>query len=368
MQAVQSVLSQVETPQPKPEAVEEKWSICDPLEPSNWDSLLTGHANASAFHTQGWARVLHDTYGHIPLYFSRFANGRLTDLLPVMEVRSRLTGRRGVSLPFTDFCEPLTSSLPIRARLHDLAVEYGQKCGWKYLECRSNASWNDRQDAAESVSFHGHVIQLEKNEDALVKQLEGGVRRGIRKAQACGLRVEFETSLEAMRIFYNLHCKTRKRHGLPPQPFRFFANISRHLMQKGHGFLALTTFNEKPIAALVFLHHGREALYKFGASDYEFQNLRPNNIALWRGILHCAALGCARLHLGRTSLANEGLRRFKLGFGASEETMVCRKYDFTRQSFVRDVDRAETWMNNVWRCFPVPALRLAGEAIYPHLS
>lgn len=292
----------------------------------------------------------------------------MTDLFPVMEVSSRVTGRRGVCLPFTDFCEPLTSSLSVSARLHDLAMEHGRKRGWKYFECRSSSSWNHQADAVESISFHGHVIALDRNEQTLVKQLEGGVRRGIKKAQASGLRVEFETSAEAMRIFYGLHCKTRKRHGLPPQPYRFFANIAQHLMQKDNGFVAMTLYNGKPIAALVFLHHRREALYKFGASDYEFQNLRPNNLALWEGLKHCAALGSTRLHLGRTSLANEGLRRFKLGFGASEETMVCRKYDFSTHSFVKDVDRAETWMNKVWRCFPIAALRLAGEAIYPHLS
>jgi len=49
-------------------------------------------------------RVLRETYGHVPLYAARFAGGQLEGLLPLMEVSSPFTGRRGVSLPFTDFC------------------------------------------------------------------------------------------------------------------------------------------------------------------------------------------------------------------------------------------------------------------------
>ena len=103
------------------------------------------------------------------------------------------------------------------------------------------------------------------------------------------------------------------------------------------------------MAAAVFLHQGRQALYKFGASDYGFQHLRPNNLVMWEGIRQCAARGCGRLHFGRTSLANEGLRRFKLGFGAREEEIKYCKYDFRAGRFVTDVDRAEGWFNRVFR-------------------
>jgi Acetyltransferase (GNAT) domain len=365
---VQTVLSAVE-PSSHATAVapHEKWSICNPLEHRDWDTLLASHAQASVFHTRGWAQVLHETYGHAPFYFHRLAGSELSDLLPVMEVNSLLTGRRCVSLPFSDFCHPIISSRQTSAHLHDLAAQHGRERGWKYLDCRSDAPWSEGPEAPFSVSFHGHVIRPDAAE-VLIEAFDGSVRRGIRKAETAGLTVELETSLQAMRTFYHFHCKTRKRHGLPPQPFRFFENIARYLLQPGKGFIATTFLKTKPIASLVFLHHGCQALYKFGASDHAFQHLRPNNLAMWKGIKHCAALGFVRLHLGRTSLANEGLRRFKLGFGASEETIGCRKFDLEKNMFVADLDRSHTWMNAVWRCLPLPVLRLAGHAIYQHLS
>src|SRR5437588_684822 len=76
----------------------------NPLERPGWDELILSHREASFFHTAGWASVLQDTYGHTPHYFGVLEGERLSALLPLMEVNSLWTGRRGVSLPFTDEC------------------------------------------------------------------------------------------------------------------------------------------------------------------------------------------------------------------------------------------------------------------------
>jgi len=338
----------------------------DPLQYRAWDSLVSECSGSSFFHRTAWARVLQETYGHRPIYFCRFADGQLEGLLPIMEVSSPWTGRRGVSLPFSDFCSPLSVEGARRRELYELALEHGRGRGWSYLECRnSDPEW---PGATPSLAFYGHVIDLTCGQEALFECLDSAVRRGIRKGEGAGLNVEFSSSLDSIQTFYALHCRTRHRHGLPPQPFRFFENIARYVLAPGHGFVATVRLAKKPLAASVFFQHRMEVLYKFGASDYAFQDLRPNNLMMWAAIKRCAANGFARLHLGRTSLANEGLRRFKLGFGAREERIEYCKYDFGKRTFVRDVDRAEGWVNHVFRCLPGPVLRLAGRVIYPHLS
>jgi hypothetical protein len=89
---------------------------------------------------------------------------------------------------------------------------------------------------------------------------------------------------------------------------------------------------------------------------------------MWAAIKRLASDGFINLHLGRTSLANEGLRRFKLGFGAREEKIEYFRYDFRRDALVLDVDRAETWLNNWFRRLPPLGLQLVGRILYPHLS
>ncbi len=348
-----------------PPAAAEPALVINPLLHPAWDSQLAGQRDSSFFHTTAWAHVLHDTYGHRPFYLCSFATGQL-ELLPLMEVSSRWIGRRGVSLPFTDFCPPLKALGYDHRAIYLRAIALGRERHWHYLECRS--SDYEFLGAAPSLVFFGHELDLERRPDDLFQGLEGAVRRGIRKAENAGLQVDFSDSLEAVRTFYALHCRTRRRHGLPPQPFAFFENIAWHVLRRGHGFVATARLGAWPLAAAIFFHYGRQAIYKSGASDYAFQHLRPNNLVMWEAIKRCAHNGCTRLHLGRTSLAHEGLRRFKLGFGAHEERIAYYKYDFRQGAFVTDVDRTAGWFNLVFRCLPAPLLRLAGRMLYPHLS
>jgi hypothetical protein len=338
----------------------------DPLEHPEWDSLLAAHPQASIFHGAGWARVLRQTYGHSPVYICRFNGRQLAELLPIMEVSSRWTGRRGVSLPFTDFCPALKAREQDGPALYESAMAAGRQRGWKYLECRgSTDGW---AGATPSLAFYGHVIDLAPGVDELFKRLDGAVRQGVRKAESAGMQVDFSTGAGAIETFYALHCGTRRRHGLPPQPFRFFENIQRHVLDAGQGFVATARLKDQPLAAGIFFSQGRQALYKYGASDYAFQQLRPNNLMMWAGMRHCATKGDSILNLGRTSLSNEGLRRFKMGLGAVEETVRYYRYDFASERFVSDVDRAEGWFNQIFARLPLPFLRLAGRVLYPHLS
>lgn len=338
----------------------------NPLQCPDWDLLLAARPGSCFFHGAAWARVLHETYGHRPFYFCEIAEQHLQSLLPVMEVSSPLTGRRGVALPFSDFCPALGENRFVDEELVAAAMEQGRKNQWRYLEFRdARPRW---PDCVPSMEFHSHVIDLEPGREELFNRFDDSVRRGIRKAEKAGLQMEFSNTSEAMEKFYALHSLTRRRHGLPPQPFRFFKNMVSHILQKGQGFIATALSKARPVAASVFFHDGRQAIYKFGASDFAFQHLRPNNFMMWNAIRHCLDLGMVELHLGRTSLLNGGLRRFKLGFGSREETIFCFKYDFRKQTFVGDIDRTKSWVNYFFGSLPLPLLRLSGRLLYPHLS
>lgn len=325
--------------------------------------MLARHSQGRFFHGSAWARVLRETYGHRPVYFCRIRGEELLELLPLMEVISPLTGRRGVSLPFTDFCPPIKTDPHEYGRLHQAAMDYGLEKRWRYFEYRSN----DPHDpvATPSLAFYSHTIGLEPSPDL---PFHDSIIRGVKKAEKANVQIAFHDSFEAIQQFYVLHCATRKRHGLPPQPFRFFENIFQHVIKVGQGFVTTARLGIETVAAAVFFHNQREALYKFGASNFAFQHLRPNNLLMWKSIRRCAEMGLGTLHLGRTSLANEGLRRFKLGFGAREERIEYFKYDFARQAFVTDTDKAETWATRFFRRMPVPLLRFGGRMLYPHLS
>jgi len=337
----------------------------DPVENSNWDALVSSRPDFSFFHSAAWAKVLAETYGFVPRYFFTGNAAAPDTVLPLMEVNSRLTGRRGISLPFTDECVPLGADPDSLAKLFQAAVEFGRARKWKYLELRGGKNLFAPTVPA-SLNFYSHWLDLDTEENRMFGALEGSVRRAIRKAEKDGVTVEISQSQTAMEIFYALQGLTRKKHGLPPQPRAFFMNIHRHILSENRGFIAVASYQGRPIAASVYFFMAGRAIYKFGASDAAAQQLRGNNLVMWTAMKRLAQNGMKTLHLGRTSLANDGLRRFKLNFGAHEETAAYVKFDLRQNRFVTDTDGVAGWHNVVFRRLPVSLSRLAGRMLYKH--
>jgi lipid II:glycine glycyltransferase (peptidoglycan interpeptide bridge formation enzyme) len=204
--------------------------------------------------------------------------------------------------------------------------------------------------------------------DKILRRFDSSVQRAIRKAERGGVTVEMSNTIEAVRAFYGLHERTRRKHGVPPQPFTFFANIQRHVLEAGRGFVVLARVADRVIAAAMFFHFGDRAIYKFGASDDRFQHLRANNLVFWKAIRAFAESGAGELDFGRTSVGNEGLRRFKLGWGSAESRIDYFKFDFRSDRFAKDCDRASGWHTRVFNVLPGPICRWAGAMLYRRLA
>jgi lipid II:glycine glycyltransferase (peptidoglycan interpeptide bridge formation enzyme) len=123
-----------------------------------------------------------------------------------------------------------------------------------------------------------------------------------------------------------------------------------------------------PIAGAVFFHFGGHAIYKFGASDEAHQQLRANNLIMWRAIQYYAREGFVDLDFGRTSLNNAGLRKFKLGWGSHEEQIGYLRYNSNLGKFVTARDETQGWHTRVFQALPLPISRLAGTLLYRHIA
>jgi hypothetical protein len=283
-----------------------------------------------------------------------------------MEVDSWLTGRRGVSLPFTDAAAPLESDLPSFRRVLEAARAYGKQRGWRYLECRGGRSLFG--DVPASDSFLGHRLDLTPGEVAIFGGFESSTRRAIRKADQNGLRIEFSRDLESVRAFHRLLCITRRRHGVPPQPFRFFACIQRQVLARDRGWVVLARHNGVPVAGAVYFHFGKTAIYKYGASNEKSQHLRANNLVMWEAIKRHAADGFATLDFGRTAIDNEGLRKFKLGWGATEYPIDYVRQDLRTNRFTAAKPHSSEGVSRIFRILPDPISRLIGVILYKHVA
>ena len=338
----------------------------NPLDDPRWDADLAACPGATFFHSSAWARVLHSAYGYRPVYFVGSDESGARTLLPMMEVDSWLTGRRGIGLPFTDASAPLAPDSQAFRGLHEAALAHGKQRGWKYLECRGGRSLFG--DVPASERFLGHRLDLTKGEAVLFSHFEKSTRGAIRKGEQSNLKIEFSRDLESVRAFHHLMCITRRRHGVPPQPFAFFASIQRHVLAQDQGWVVLARHNGIPIAGAVYVHFGKTAIYKYGASDSEFQHLRANNCVMWAVIKRFAADGLATLDFGRTAPDNEGLRKFKLGWGTTENPIEYVRQDLRTGQYAAAKPPSSGRLARVFQFLPDPIFRLIGAILYKHVA
>jgi hypothetical protein len=341
--------------------------ILDPVNDPGWDHVVALHRDAGCFYTSAWAKVLYQTYNHQPFYLQFSRRRRLAALVPLMEVRSLFTGRRGVCLPFSDTCEPLIFDPEAVGLVRDHLVRFAQERRWKHLEIRGGKFFQGAPGSA--TKFYGHTLDLRSGAEALISRFDGPVRRAIRKANKSGLTVEVSNTRKAMLDFYLLHIRTRRRHGLPPQPLPFFLNIAEEIMKADLGFVTLAKNRTVPVAAAVFFYSGEAALFKFGASDERSHELRGNNLVMWEGIKGLCKKGVRTLHFGRTSFDNDGLRRFKLGWDTKEETIDYFRLDPSGRQCLPPAQSQDSGLHKkVFGRLPLTFNRLAGSMIYPHLD
>jgi hypothetical protein len=340
--------------------------VINPVEYQNWNDLLLSLPGYSFFHTAEWAQLLQNTYHYKPSYFVDLENGQLKSVLPVMIVDSFLTGKRGVSLPFSDYCEPLLSD-PDRFRaVMDHIINFGSTDGWKYWELRGGKEYLSNEPASES--FRGHILDLTCGAERVFRNLRNSTKRNIQKARKEGLTTLIACSQGAINSFYHLNSLTRKKHGLPSQPYLFFRNLYKNIIAPGKGFVSLALYQDKIIAAAVFILFGKKAIYKYGASDEQYSQLRANNLVMWQAIEHCCAIGYETLCLGRTDLDHEGLRQFKNGWNVKEYNIHYYRYSFAEDRFNKANHRAYALGSKYMRRLPAPILNFVGRVTYRHIG
>jgi CelD/BcsL family acetyltransferase involved in cellulose biosynthesis len=338
--------------------------MIDPIADPTWVGLLQRSPSAEVFHHPRWLELLRSQYGY-ELRACCIANGDgLEAGIPVARIESRLTGRRLVSVPFSDVCAPALARDADPAALRALGPALAEQARRSGLELTVHAPLPGTPGAFVQPSFLRHLLPLARDPAEVERRYsKSQVKRGIKKARREGLRMERRTDVAALDAFYSLHLQTRRRLGVPTQPKRFIRRFER-LFDAGLGFVSLVLDEGEPIAAAVFLTFNGTVTYKYGASAAEGLSKRPNNLLFAETIRWACEAGFQTLDFGRTDAGNEGLRSFKRSWGAEEVEL----------SYTYLADRPpppgpglrERALGTAIRNSPAFVGRLLGAALYRH--
>lgn len=343
----------------------------DPLRDARWAEFLRRHTHASVFHTPGWLEALRRTYGYEPIVLTTCPPGaEFTNGLAFCRVHSWLTGRRMVSLPFSDHCEPLVDSMERLGCLLDSLQRDAAKENWKYIEVRPLSCHVNGSEAGTGFqpvkTFWRHKLDLHPDLDELFSNFhKDSVRRAIRHAERLALTYEEGTSESLLRKFYHLLLLTRRRHRLPPQPLDWFRNLVDCL---GDGIqIRVVSKDGQPAASIITLHYKNSVVYKYGCWDTKFRSLRGTALLFWKTIQEAKNNGADEFDLGRSDCDQPGLIAFKDHWGTVRSTMTYWRYPAGPSE-----SPGESWKMQIARKLfaglPDAFLATAGKFLYRHVG
>lgn len=264
-------------------------------------------------------QALTNTYGfEVRAYVALSLEGEPVAGLPFVRVEDPL-GKRIVSLPFSDYCDPLVDNAHVWAQLS--ARLSAEACPIT-LRCLHNTlPLNDPHFAlTKRAKWHG--VDLRAELTTLQSNLHSSAKRAIRKAQRGGVTVSAITSREALRTFFDLHLQTRKyKYRLLAQPYEFFEALYHAFLREQRGVLMLAVHDGHVIGGTMFIGWGETLFYKFNASDRHHLAYRPNDLLIWSGIEYAKANGYTHLDFGLSDWEQEGLIRYKRKFATEEKTI-----------------------------------------------
>jgi CelD/BcsL family acetyltransferase involved in cellulose biosynthesis len=291
-----------------------------------WQAFVEDHPGSGPFHHRAWIELLVHQYGLRPRIVAvHDRDGRILAGLPFLQ--SGGTWRRPIwrCLPFTDCMRALTTTLLDQDLLREAIGQVSSDACRLVLLVTAHPF----SSHACPSGWVRHELDLSVPLEQIERQFPGPLVRNLRKAEKGGLQWTRRHDPQALDEFYDLHLRTRRKLGVPVQPRGFFRRLQEEIVARGLGFVAVVSQEERPLAAAVFLVYKSVVIYKYGASEPEALECRPNEWLMYHAIRWAAQSGHARFDFGVSQQQQEGLRRYKRKWGAVESIVY---HDYFRGS------------------------------------
>jgi CelD/BcsL family acetyltransferase involved in cellulose biosynthesis len=321
-----------------------------------WVSFCADRSDVTLFQSPEWSEIVRETYDFSLRVLLATEGRTVVGGLPFAHIED-FRGPRRVALAFADNLEPLPASLWHEFERY-LAAD---ALPWTI---RTLCKPSDAAHSSKVVAQH-HAVHLPPTFAEAEAAFNIKHKQKWRQAVRGGVTHRVDTSLDGLRLFYQLHTETRKfKHGLMPQPLAFFEAIHRRFFPL-NGFLLIAEHEGAPIAVMFFLAYGSTLYYKFSASSLSSLPLRPNNLLITKVIEMAIERGYKKLDLGISD--TEGLIGFKERIGGRASDVYSAVYNPREKSTaVSEVERAFGEITKVLTAEDVPSVyaQRGGEILY----
>ena len=162
------------------------------------------------------------------------------------------------------------------------------------------------------------VVDLGADDQELLASFKSKMRYNIRLSARRDVRVANDSSETAFGEFYEMTRATARRQGFAVHAASYYRDVARTFGDDAALFVA--RFEGRPLAALMAVAFGPEAVYLYGASSNAERGRMAPHAVQWAAMQWARARGCRRYDLWGMADPDDasdpmaGVHRFKLGF------------------------------------------------------
>ena len=100
-----------------------------------WNQYVESSSAASLYHRTEWKQLINNVFGHECYYFYASNNNKkITGILPLVRLKSRLFGDFMVSMPYFNIGGAVANSMSIEQNLMQAANKYAEEIGSNHIE------------------------------------------------------------------------------------------------------------------------------------------------------------------------------------------------------------------------------------------
>jgi len=348
-----------------------------------WDGYVDAHHAGTPYHCWSWTESLEQCFGHEPVRIAATLEGRLIGVLPVVIVRSRLTGTRLISTPFAGYGGPIADSPQVAEMLIEHAASLADELGADHLALHFASNELVPPSAADMATtdlYWAFRAYLPSDPDDILPMIPAKARRMIRLAKKSGLVAEslVEDTTNApmigsqplqprLRACYDLLSRTMRDLGTPVYPMSYLQHLTRSDPQR---WLVFAARDGDRIAAAVWVGVHANGMYPhFVGADRDYFKVGGSNFLYWGLMSTGVANGFGMVDMGR-SKKGTGPYHFKRHMGMDPEPLGYR-YHLAAAKELPEINPNNPRYSaaiSLWRQLPLGVVNLVGPRLIGHFA
>ncbi len=300
-------------------------------EQAAWDAYVAKHPHGSVYHCRAFGNAVVQTYGHKTVYLAAFeeSGSRITGVLPLILVSSRVFGKSAVSLGFCDYGGILADDEPTDVLLFEKAVRLVGDLRFDSLELRQTrllpflepgGPWaGNLRVSCEKVRMR---LALPDKPEKLFSSFPAKLRSQVRKPQKDGCTA-MVGGAELLDDFYRVFVYNMRDLGSPVHSRNMMKNVLRLYGNSARIFVVYK--DRLPVACSLAVGLGTMLVNPWASFDKRYRAHAPNMLLYWAMFEFAIANGYTGFDFGR-STKEEGTYRFKEQWGAHPEPLYWYYY------------------------------------------